>query len=240
MQSAHLPDPQKVRTMFGHISQNYDRANGVISMGLHKKWRRQLVAWSGAQPGDVVLDCATGTGDLALDFKRVVGVDGRVIGTDFCAEMLELAPGKAKRAELEIEFALADTQQLPYPDNTFDIVSIAYGIRNVADPVKGLSEMARVCKPGGVVMVLETGQTEIPLYRELYRLYFHHLIPRLGQVLTGNRGAYKYLQESAFKFPYRENFLALMTATKMFQTTEYRSLLGGVSYIYKGRKLPAI
>ena len=146
----------EVRQMFSSIATRYDVTNEVMSLGIHRLWRRAAVRYSGAKPGDSVLDCATGTGDLALAFKRKVGTGGRVVGTDFCPEMLETAPQKASKAGLAVEFQVADAMALPFPDATFEVSSISFGIRNVDDPVKCLKEMARVVKPGGRVIVLVT------------------------------------------------------------------------------------
>ena len=165
--------------MFSKVAANYDKANSVLSVGIHHLWRTKLVKWSGAKPGNKVLDCATGTGDLAIAFKKAVN-QGQVIGTDFCAEMLIPAPGKAKAKGLDIEFAQADVTQLSYPDSTFDISSISFGIRNVGDPVKGLSELARVVKPGGYVMVLEFGQVDLPVFGPLYNFYSNKVLPTIG------------------------------------------------------------
>ena len=131
-----------VKSMFASVAQNYDRANSVLSMGIHHLWRSKLVKLVGARSGQSVLDCATGTGDLAIAFKQAVGPKGSVIGTDFCEEMLAHAPGKAKALGLGIDFQLADVMNLPFAEGRFDISSISFGIRNVADPLKGLTEMA--------------------------------------------------------------------------------------------------
>ncbi|HSN68991.1 MAG TPA: ubiquinone/menaquinone biosynthesis methyltransferase, partial [Thermoanaerobaculia bacterium] len=184
------PDPETVRAMFGSIAHRYDRANTVLSGGVHHVWRRRLVRWSGARAGERVLDCATGTGDLAIAFARAVGPSGSVVGTDFSAEMLAPAPAKAERARVIVRFEQADVTALPYPDSSFDVASIAFGIRNVADRVAGLREMARVVRPGGRVMVLEFGQPSAPGFRPLYNLYSRKVLPIIGGVLTGNRRAY--------------------------------------------------
>ncbi len=133
---------EQVRQMFSAIAPRYDVTNSVLSMGIHQGWRRVAVKTAKVLSGEKVLDCATGTGDLALAFKRAVGNDGKVIGTDFCAEMLEHAPQKAARAGLEVEFSVADAQSLPFTNASFDVASIAFGIRNVDDPVRCLREMA--------------------------------------------------------------------------------------------------
>lgn len=226
-------DPEKIKSMFSKVAINYDKANSVLSMGIHHLWRKKLVRLSGAQKGDNVLDCATGTGDLAIEFKKVVG-SGRVVGTDFCAEMLESAPGKSRAEGLDIEFRQADVMALPFRNHEFDICSISFGIRNVSDPAQGLGEMARVTKSGGSVLVLEFGQVTVPVFAQAYEFYSNHVLPRVGGWVTGQREAYKYLQESSAEFPSREKFLDLMKSTGAFANCEYVSLTGGIAYIYKG------
>lgn len=220
--------------MFSQVAGGYDRANNVLSAGIHHLWRKKLVKVSGAQAGDRVLDCATGTGDLAIEFKKIVGPSGEVIGTDFCAEMLAPAPGKAADRGLEIKFETADVTALPYPDARFDISSISFGIRNVQDPVKGLAEMARVTRPGGQVMILEFGQVETPVLGPLYSWYSNRVLPRIGGLLTGQRHAYEYLQKSSASFPCKNDFLALMSSTGRFASCEYTALTGGIAYLYRG------
>ncbi len=230
------PQPEKIKSMFSRVAANYDWANSVLSMGIHHLWRKKLVQLSGASSGMKILDCATGTGDLAIEFKKAVGLSGQVIGTDFCAEMLESAPGKAKAQGLGIQFSLADVLSLPFPDHTFDVVSISFGIRNVADPLKALQEMSRVTKPGGFVMVLEFGQADLRVFAPLFNFYSEKVLPIIGGWVTGQKEAYQYLQTSSSAFPCKENFLTLMRQSKAFKKFEYHSLTGGVAYIYRGQK----
>ncbi len=232
--STNGPQPEYIRDLFNSISGSYDKANDVITMGLARNWRKSVVDWSEASEGQRVLDCATGTGDLAIEFKHAVGETGKVIGTDFCEGMLKLAPKKAKKENVDVIFELGDVMNLNYPTEEFDVASIAYGIRNVADPVRGLQEMARVTKPGGYVMVLETGETETPILKRLVNFYFEHFVPRLGGWVSGRRDAYEYLQNSSRHFPSGEEFVALMSSTGAFEKVEYRRLMGGASYIYRG------
>ncbi len=227
-------NPETIRSMFSTVAKNYDKANSVLSIGIHHLWRDDLVAWAKPQKGQNVLDCATGTGDLAIAFKKEVGVDGKVVGTDFCPEMLSYAPEKAKNQNLEIQFQIADVLKLPFADNSFDISSISFGIRNVADPAKGLSEMARVVKSGGCVMVLEFGQMRVPLLNSLYNFYSTKVLPKIGGLITGQKQAYEYLQTSSSQFPCRENFLELMKQTNQFSKVEFKALSFGIAYIYKG------
>jgi demethylmenaquinone methyltransferase / 2-methoxy-6-polyprenyl-1,4-benzoquinol methylase len=225
----------EVREMFASIARRYDTANEVLSLGIHKGWRRAAVHLSGAAPGQRVLDCATGTGDLAFELKRAVGPSGEVIGTDFCAEMLQSAPAKAAKAGLEVKFAVADVLALPYPDGQFDVASIAFGIRNVDDPLLCLREMARVVKPGGCVIVLEFGQPRGP-FGALFRAYSRGVMPVVGGLLTGNRAAYEYLPRTAAAFPAGEKFLGLMRESNAFSATEAHPLTFGTAYVYRGVK----
>lgn len=233
MQTKHSPNPEIIRSMFSKVAANYDKGNSVLSLGVHHLWRKKLVKYSGAKPGDAVLDCATGTGDLAIAFKKAVG-SGKVIGTDFCAEMLIPAPAKAQERGLDIQFEQADVTQLQYADQSFDICSISFGIRNVGNPLKALQEMARVTKPGGQVMVLEFGQVTIPVFGALYNFYSQNVLPKIGGLVTGQKEAYEYLQKSSAAFPCRNNFIALMNESGRFSHCEYISLTGGIAYIYKG------
>ena len=224
----------EVRQMFSSIATRYDVTNEVLSFGIHRLWRRTAIRLSGAKPGDAVLDCATGTGDLAIAFKHTVGGDGRVVGTDFCPEMLESAPAKASKEGLEIEFAVADAMDLrQYADDTFDVASISFGIRNVDDPVKCLKEMARVVKPGGRVVVLEFGQPR-GLFGGLFRFYSKVLMPFVGGLLTGNRAAYEYLPRTAAAFPAGEKFLELMDRSGAYRKRVANPLTFGTAYVYVG------
>ena len=224
---------EKVRSMFADIAEDYDRVNTVLSFGVHHAWRDRTVRESGAKPGHHVLDCATGTGDLAIEFKKAVGDDGYVLGTDFCAPMIEPAPAKAKKQGLTIDFEVADAMDLPYKDNRFDIASISFGIRNVDDPVQALKEMSRVVKPGGKVAVLEFGQPR-GLMKFPYELYSQHIMPALGGWLSGNREAYTYLPRTSAAFPAAHNFIKLMEEAGTFSEQSFVKLTGGIAYIYVG------
>ena len=223
----------QVQQMFASIAPAYDRTNSILSLGIHHIWRKKTVQVSGAQLGMSVLDCATGTGDLALQFKKIVGPNGQVIGTDFCPEMMETAPTKSEAQQLHVEFEVADAMNLPYPDHTFDISSISFGIRNVDDPSIALKEMARVVKPGGKVVILEFGQPK-GIMGLIYDLYSRYIIPFIGGLITGNKEAYQYLPRTASQFPCREEFLTLMKNTEMYSEASFQELTFGIAFLYKG------
>lgn len=223
----------EVREMFSSIATKYDVTNEVLSFGIHRLWRRKAVRLSAAKEGDRVLDCASGTGDLALVFKRKVGASGRVVGTDFCPEMLESAPAKAEKAGLQVEFQVADAMDLPFAANSFDVASISFGIRNVDDPVKCLKEMARVVRPGGRVVVLEFGQPT-GVFGALFRFYSKTVMPTVGGLLTGNRAAYQYLPRTSANFPAGDKFLELMEQSGAYAERAAHPLTFGTAYIYVG------
>ena len=223
---------EQVHQMFSEIAPRYDATNDVLSMGVHRLWRRVAVRKSEAKPGDSVLDCATGTGDLALAFKRAVGA-GEVIGTDFNAQMLSFAPKKAADAGLDVKFEVADAMKLPYADARFTVASISFGIRNVDDPKACVAELARVVKPGGRVVVLEFGQPS-GLFGAFFRFYAKHVMPLIGQLLTGSRAAYEYLPRTMAAFPAGDRFTAMMSETGKYAKAEKHPLLWGLAYVYVG------
>ena len=228
------PDADKIKRNFALISGGYDRANDVMTAGLLRKWRARLVALSGASPGATVLDTATGTGELAFVFEQHLGGSGTIIGLDFCPDMLDVARQKAVHRQSCVQWMVGDVLHLPYASNRFDIAAIAYGIRNVAAPMTALQELARVVKPGGTVLILETGSPPPGLWRTIYSAYFKTVLPVIGGMLSGHKGPYQFLQRSSLTFPAGSEFLAWMHLTDRFQDSMYERLLGGVSYVYKG------
>jgi demethylmenaquinone methyltransferase/2-methoxy-6-polyprenyl-1,4-benzoquinol methylase len=219
--------------MFASIASRYDRANTILSGGVHHAWRKSAVRWSGARAGESVLDCATGTGDLAIAFKKAVGKGGRVVGTDFVPEMLEFA----RRKRGDITFDVADVTALPFDDAAFDISSISFGIRNVHDPERAIAELARVVRSGGRVMILEFGQPQSRAFRKLYDSYRRTILPRLGGAVTGRKQAYEYLESSAGQFPSGEAFARMMRENGAFASVEWKPLTFGIAYLYKGTKV---
>lgn len=228
------PNPETIRNMFKKVAPHYDRANDILSAGIHHLWRKKLVSLANVKSGNKILDCATGTGDLAIEFKKAVGPSGHVVGTDFCPEMLETAPLKSKDRGLEIQYSVADVMNLPFADHEFDRSSISFGIRNVQDPSQAIKELARVVKPGGRVLVLEFGKMKAPLIRDLYNFYANKILPKLGGAVTGEGEAYDYLQRSSAQFPSRENFVNLMKEAYPFKKVEFHPVSFGVAYIYVG------
>lgn len=224
----------QIRDMFDEVAPGYDRANQILSLGVHHQWRRRLVRAAVAQPGMKVLDCATGTGDLAFEFKRAVGSNGQVTGLDFSPQMISLAKRKSQDSNCAAEFMIGDVLSLPFADNSFNIASIAFGIRNVDDPVAGIREMARVVSPGGKVAVLEFGQPDSAVFARLYRWYSNRVIPTIGGWVTGKPASYRYLTESSAAFPAGPIFVELMQSTGSFSAVEVTPLTLKIAYMYIG------
>lgn len=224
----------EVDEMFSRIADRYDVTNRFISLGTDLWVRRKTVEAAQPEPGASVLDCAAGTGDLTFMFREAVGPDGHVVGTDVNDDMLELARRKADERGIEdIEWEVQDALHLPYKDDTFDIVAIAYGVRNVDDPEAALESMARVTKPGGQVIVLEFGQPAAPL-RPFYWTYNRFVIPVVGGLVSGEPEAYRYLQRTSDEFPSGDAFVEMMRRTGVFDDIEARSYMMGVNYVYAG------
>jgi demethylmenaquinone methyltransferase/2-methoxy-6-polyprenyl-1,4-benzoquinol methylase len=231
----------RIRKMFGAIAPTYDLLNHLLSMNVDRYWRRrtaQLVPPAGDGP---ILDLCTGTGDLALAYQRASDGKVPIIGADFCGEMLDRATHKvsAKNGQASlVRFVQADAQRLPFRDNFFQIVCVAFGLRNVTDADKGLAEMTRVAKPGGKVAILEFSKPRGSVFGKLYRFYLGYLLPLLGQSVTRSKDkAYHYLAESAMEFPDGE---ALADRMKMHGLTEVRwqPFTFGIATLYVGAKPP--
>lgn len=224
----------RVQQMFGEIAPRYDFMNHFLSGGVDYYWRWRTVrkvAPTGAAP---ILDVCTGTGDLAISYLKKAGGKTKVVGADFTHEMLKLALKKNNSESLS--FLEADTQQLPFSDNQFQIVSVAFGLRNVADTRQGLKEMIRVCQPGGQVAVLEFSIPTNPLFRACYQFYFRHILPKMGQLLARNQqSAYNYLPESVSEFPHGKALADMMDECGL-QGTRWYPLTFGIATLYAGVK----
>ncbi|NCO19781.1 MAG: ubiquinone/menaquinone biosynthesis methyltransferase [Gammaproteobacteria bacterium] len=221
----------QVHSMFSRISGRYDRANRWMSFGSDQWVRGRAVKLSGAKPGDSVLDCAAGTGDLTIKFHDAMGGQGRFVGTDFNADMLAHAETKSRDRGLAIEWQVQDAHQLDFADKIFDVVSIAYGIRNVDEPIRALTEMQRVLKPGGRLVVLEFGQPG-GLMKPGYYLFNRYFIPLIGGLAGGDRNAYRYLQRSSDEFPCGEAFISMLEQAGSWSEIEAHPIISGINYIY--------
>lgn len=221
---------EDVKVMFSKISKDYDKMNDVLSFKMHNGWKKRLIELSGVKKDDKVLDCASGTGDLAILFKQVVGEKGEVIATDFCNDMLKYAQPKAEKLNLNIKSELADVMNLQFGDDAFDVSSISYGIRNVDDTPTALKEMARVIKPGGKIAILETGQPPVYL-RPMYYMVTRWAMPVMGRILAKEKSAYQYLAETASKYPYGKEFIQIMKDTGKFENCKAYPQFFGASYI---------
>jgi demethylmenaquinone methyltransferase/2-methoxy-6-polyprenyl-1,4-benzoquinol methylase len=219
--------------MFAAIAARYDLFNAVNSLGTHGRWRRALVRASGATGADRILDCATGTGDVAIEFSRALGPAARITGIDFCPEMLDLARSKAAREGRAIDFREADLLRLPFPDASFDVVSIAFGIRNVPDLATAVREMARVLKPGGRLLVLEFGRPTNRIARRAVEVYLRWFVNGLSGRFTGNAEAYRYLTDSTGRFNTGERLLEACRESGRFGSSEVRPLSLGMVYLYR-------
>jgi demethylmenaquinone methyltransferase/2-methoxy-6-polyprenyl-1,4-benzoquinol methylase len=228
----------RVRQMFGQIAGRYDLLNRLLSLGIDRSWRRRTVKLVPPEGDAPILDVCTGTADLALAYWRRSGGRVAIVGADFCPPMLAVARQKCRRAGAEEQITLleADALRLPFADDTFQIVSVAFGLRNVSDTDAGLREMTRVCRPGGRVAVLEfSTPTAWPL-GALYGWYFQRVLPRIGQALARNtQAAYNYLPQSVSRFPQAEALAERMRAAGLGDVW-FRPFPFGVATLYVGTK----
>ncbi len=224
--------------MFASVSRRYDFLNHLLSLNQDKRWRRKAVAMSHLEPGDRVLDVCTGTADLALAYAKRVGSSGLVVGTDFCPEMLLIGRQKilSKYGDGTIALMVADTLTLPFADDTFSVVSVAFGIRNVADVEGGIREMTRVAKPGGRVVILEFSLPENGALNKAYMIYFTRLLPLIGRTISRARNdAYDYLPDSVQKFPRGREMRDLMQRCGLAGVSA-TELTFGIVTLYIGKK----
>ena len=217
----------QVEALFARIATRYDLINDLQSFGLHRLWKRRLVALAEVRPGAAALDLCCGTGDLAFALARQ---GARVTGLDFTQAMLDVARRRAASTGADVEFVRGDALQLPFDENTFDIVTVGYGLRNLADWEAGLREMIRVTKPGGRVLVLEFGKPDNALWRGLYFTYLRLFVPALGLTFCGDAAAYAYILESLKHYPAQRGLAARMEALGLLAGRTV-NLLGGVMSI---------
>ncbi len=228
----------RIRRMFGAIAPNYDFLNHVLSLNIDHYWRwrtTKLVPPAGEAP---ILDLCTGTGELALAYDRAAAGHVPIVGADFCHEMLALAQQKLRHRSVDgrIRLLEADAQHLPFPDDHFQITAVAFGLRNVTDPRRGLAEMTRVTRPGGKVAVLEFSQPRGRLFGPLYSFYFHHVLPLIGQTIARSKdNAYRYLPASVLEFPEGEGLATLMREQGLCDVS-WHPLTFGIATLYVGTK----
>lgn len=227
---------ERVRKMFGEIAPGYDRMNHLLSMNVDKYWRWLTVRKTAPTRDAPILDVCTGTGDLAFAYEKATEGEVSVVGSDFCYEMLAVGEQKKRSPDSQVTFIEADAQSLPFDDNQFQIVSVAFGLRNVADTDLGLREMTRVCRPGGKIAVLEFSVPRRQPIKSMYGWYFRNVLPRIGQALARNdSSAYDYLPESVGEFPCYEALAEKMKAAGM-SSVQFYPLTFGIATLYVGVK----
>ena len=235
-----VPEAVKTRLVgdvFHSVAGKYDLMNDLMSFGVHRLWKRFAVLQSGVRRGQQVLDVAGGSGDLTTKFARLVGADGRVVLADINDSMLEVARARLADEGIagNIDFAQADAENLPFPDNSFDCVSIAFGLRNVTRKQEALSSMFRVLKPGGKLLVLEFSHPILPILNKAYDAYSFNLLPLLGRWVAGDEDSYRYLVESIRKHPDQETLKGMMEQAG-YERVHYFNLSGGIVALHKGYK----
>jgi demethylmenaquinone methyltransferase / 2-methoxy-6-polyprenyl-1,4-benzoquinol methylase len=224
----------QVREMFGEIAPRYDFLNHALSLNIDKRWRRFVISKVSDvlnRPGARALDLCCGTADLALELGALV----ETVGLDFCHPMLKIGLGKVRASKLPIELAEGDALRVPLADESFDVVTMAFGLRNLESVEGGLQEIFRLLKPDGRGAILEFSHPQIPVFRHLFQFYFMKLLPRIGNAISGSNFAYQYLPESVQQFPGQKS-LAEMMKTVGFSNVGYYNLFGGVAALHLGDK----
>jgi demethylmenaquinone methyltransferase / 2-methoxy-6-polyprenyl-1,4-benzoquinol methylase len=229
---------QRVRRMFASIARRYDLLNHLLSLNIDRSWRRFTTRTVRPEPGVPILDCCTGTADLALAYDQAGKGLSPIVGTDFCREMLLLGNAKVRKigAQERVTLVEGDTQRLPVPSNTFGVVSAAFGLRNVRDTVRGIDEMIRSARPGGKVAILEFSRPRGRLLRPLYLGFFRHILPRVGQAIAPNVDqAYHYLPSTVLEFPDGQAMLDLLGSRGLTDLAMH-PLTFGIATLYVGTK----
>jgi len=228
----------KVAQVFDSVAQKYDLMNDVMSLGLHRYWKAYTLQCARAKSGQVVLDIAGGTGDLAKQFSHQVGAQGRVILADINANMLAVGRDHLINAgtPCNIDYIQANAENLPFADNTFDIITISFGLRNVTHQQNALESMLRVLKPGGQLLILEFSKPVIAPLKPIYDIYSFKILPKLGQWIADDTASYQYLAESIRMHPDQATLLQMMQ-TAGFSNTCYLNLTGGIVALHRGFKV---
>ncbi len=227
----------RVANVFHSVAARYDLMNDLMSGGVHRLWKRFTIELAAVRPGQKILDIAGGTGDLSYAFAKKVGPDGLVVLADINESMLNVGRDRLTDRGMagNLQYAQADAQYLPFPDNTFDCITIAFGLRNVTDKDLALRSMLRVLKPGGRLLVLEFSKPLNPLLEKAYDTYSFKLLPFMGKVVANDADSYRYLAESIRMHPDQETLKGMME-TAGFVNTEYHNMTGGVVALHKGIK----
>lgn len=228
----------RVADVFHSVASNYDLMNDVMSMGIHRLWKRYTIEMSGVRSGQRVLDIAGGTGDLAAKFSELVGDDGEVVLADINESMLQVGRERlVDRGILgNISYVQANAEELPFPNNHFDCITIAFGLRNVTDKNAALRSMQRVLKPGGRLLILEFSKPVVPGLGPVYDIYSFKLLPLMGKLIAKDDSSYRYLAESIRMHPKQEELLAMMQDAGL-ERCEYFNLSGGIVALHRGFKL---
>lgn len=227
----------RVAEVFNSVAEKYDLMNDLMSFGIHRLWKRFTIAQSEVRKGDIVLDVAAGTGDLAKAFADKVGEQGHVFVTDINDQMLAVGRERLINAGIvgNVTFVQANAEQLPFPDNHFDCITVAFGLRNMTDKQSALNSMYRVLKPGGKLLVLEFSKPSLRALEKLYEVYSFKVIPLLGKWICGDQDSYQYLVESIRKHPDQET-LKNMLELAGYEDVMYFNLTGGIVALHQGRK----
>ena len=230
----------KVAEVFHSVARNYDIMNDLMSAGIHRLWKRYAIEASAVRTGQRILDIAGGTGDLSLQFSRRVGSAGQVVLADINASMLQMGRDRLidRGVVGNIVFLQADAQCLPFADDSFDIITIAFGLRNVTDKDRALQSMLRVLKPGGRLLVLEFSKPQSPLFSRLYDTYSFNVLPALGELVAKDGDSYRYLAESIRMHPAQETLKSMMENAG-FERCDYTNMTAGVVALHKGFKTAA-
>ncbi|EED34690.1 ubiquinone/menaquinone biosynthesis methyltransferase UbiE [Luminiphilus syltensis NOR5-1B] len=226
-----------VRGVFDSVAARYDLMNDLMSAGIHRLWKRFTIELSAVRPGQVVVDIAGGTGDIAERFSRIVGPDGQVVLADINAAMLGVGRDRLidRGALGNIDLVQCDAQALPFPDNSVDCITIAFGLRNVTDKDAALRSMERVLKPGGRLLVLEFSKPTNPLLEQAYDTYSFRILPFMGRVVANDADSYRYLAESIRKHPDQDTLLGMMEDAG-FVDCQYHNMTGGIVAVHRGIK----
>jgi len=227
----------KVAEVFHSVAAKYDLMNDLMSGGVHRLWKRITIEMSGVRRGDKVLDIAGGTGDLTTKFSRIVGSDGTVVLADINDSMLKVGRDRLMDRGVvnNVRFSQADAQYLPFPDNTFDVITIAFGLRNVTDKDLALRSMLRVLKPGGRLLVLEFSKPANPVLSKIYDTYSFSILPKLGKLFADDSDSYQYLAESIRMHPDQQTLQNMMDDAG-FANTDFHNMTGGVVALHRGVK----